>query len=598
MKFGSGFISKLLRLTVVGLLAFLTMSTLAWAATIPDAPKSLDIEEASAGRVTVTWDKVTGATKYIVYVECKKENKQWEFERNLCELKLKNLKAGYTYTFYVKAANTAGKSEASETKEIKISEADLPDAPNGLKIEETSAGKITITWNKVSGAKKYKVYVECKEDNKKWEFERSACELKLKDLKAGNTYEIYVTTLNDEEESGPSEIKKIKISEPDVPDAPVGLEIEETSAGRITITWDKVSGAKSYKVYVECDKDDKKWEFERSACELKLKGLKAGRTYEVYVTALNDEGESESSKTEKITINEGNVPEPPEDIQVKEESDGRVIVNWDKVSEATGYIVYVECEEDNKDWKFERSRWSYELKLKNLKTGYKYKIYVTTVNDEGESEPSETETITISKSKVPKAPKDLKATETYNDGIKVSWSASSGATGYNVYYKWDNESSFHTYDAKKKTYCTLKNLAKKDKYEIYVKAYNSVGTSEASESIRKDNDDDEKPTKPQTLMASLKKVGSSLNVHLIWEPSEDNVRVEGYTIYRFNPDKSSDAEKKWSVDADDYDDGDEITTVDKNVKKGELYIYVVEAYDKEGNKSDFSNGVEVSTKDY
>ena len=83
----------------------------------------------------------------------------------------------------------------------------------------------------------------------------------------------------------------------------------------------------------------------------------------------------------------------------------------------------------------------------------------------------------------------------------------------------------------------------------------------------------------------------------IWEPSEDNIGVEGYTVYRFNPDNSSDAEKKWSVDADDFDEGDEITTIDKNVKKGQLYIYVVEAYDLKGNKSAFSNAVEISTKD-
>ncbi|MGI6607194.1 MAG: fibronectin type III domain-containing protein [Peptococcia bacterium] len=560
---------------------------------VPDAPTGLELKEEADGRLTITWDEVDEATGYTVYVEYKAEDKKWEFARKTCQLKLKGLQAGATYKVYVTAVNDEGESEPSDSEEITMSEPDVPDAPTGLELKEEADGRLTITWDEVDEATGYIVYVEYKAEDKKWEFARKTCQLKLKGLQAGATYKVYVTAVNEEGESELSASKEITMSEPDVPDAPTGLELKEEADGRLTITWDEVDEATSYIVYVESKEEKKKWEYERKSCGLKLKGLKAGYTYEIYVTAVNDEGESKPSDSEEITITDSTEElEAPSGLDVEEEDEGRVIVSWDEVDEATSYIVYVQCEDE--EWEYKTTKC--ELKFKNLKSGKTYEFSVAAKNSEGVSPRSKTKTITISKAKVPKPPKNLNVEEKSNGSVKVSWDASSGAVGYKVYYKWDNESDFQTYETKN-TSCTIKNLAKKDKYEIYVKAYNSAGSSEASESKKKDRDDKERPTKPGTLMGDLRKQGNTYNVYLIWEPSEDNIGVEGYTVYRFNPDNSSDAEKKWSVDADDFDEGDEITTIDKNVKKGQLYIYVVEAYDLKGNKSAFSNAVEISTKD-
>jgi hypothetical protein len=103
----------------------------------------------------------------------------------------------------------------------------VPDAPTGLDVEETANGKVTVTWDEVDDATEYIVYVESGEDDEVWEFTRKTCKVTLKNLIAGNTYIFYVTAVNDEGESEPSDSEEITMSEPDVPDAPTGLDLKE-----------------------------------------------------------------------------------------------------------------------------------------------------------------------------------------------------------------------------------------------------------------------------------------------------------------------------------------------------------------------------------
>ena len=197
----------------------------------------------------------------------------------------------------------------------------------------------------------------------------------------------------------------------------------------------------------------------------------------------------------------------------------------------------------------------------------------------------------------PKAPADVEAKEESSGSVLVTWEASNGAKGYYVYYKSGNnefkkvETAFTSY--------RIAGLANKSKYEIYVRAYNSKGTSAASESVKKNDSDRKAPSKPKNLKAMVIKEGSFIYTYLSWEPSTDNMGIEGYKIYRFNSNKdTSKAEKKWIVKAANFKGQNYLMTTDKDIKKNSEYYYAIEAYDEAGNYSGFSNIVEISTKGY
>ncbi|KZB91929.1 hypothetical protein A2U94_08455 [Bacillus sp. VT 712] len=119
-------------------------------------------------------------------------------------------------------------------------------------------------------------------------------------------------------------------------------------------------------------------------------------------------------------------------------------------------------------------------------------------------------------------------------------------------------------------------------YEYYVKAIDLSGnTSSASKAVAvktlKPVEDMEAPTPPSGLH-SMKESESS--IELMWSPSEDQVGVKEYAVYR---------------------DGQLVATtvttyyIDKNLKPDTSYTYTVFAIDGAGNVSDSSSPLEVST---
>ncbi|MDE5780657.1 MAG: hypothetical protein K2I03_04175 [Lachnospiraceae bacterium] len=90
-------------------------------------------------------------------------------------------------------------------------------------------------------------------------------------------------------------------------------------------------------------------------------------------------------------------------------------------------------------------------------------------------------------------------------------------------------------------------------------------------------EDTESPSEPEGLKM-VSRTGSSINIS--WNPSSDNVRTEGYEIYR-NGKKAADCKKN--------------SYKDSGLEKDKSYIYSIRAYDAAGNMSEFSEEITFST---
>ena len=84
--------------------------------------------------------------------------------------------------------------------------------------------------------------------------------------------------------------KWLKTSE-SVPTAPTNIKDKDNMSSKITVTWDKVSGADTYNIYVDGELKGENI----TDTKYTITGLKANTAYEITVTALNKYGESPSS---------------------------------------------------------------------------------------------------------------------------------------------------------------------------------------------------------------------------------------------------------------------------------------------------------------
>ena len=145
----------------------------------------------STSAIKLTWKKVTGATGYRVYQYNSKTGK-YKTLKTLTgtSYTVKNLKAGTTYKFAVKAYTKDGSETLWAASSKTITTCTKPATPT---VKATAgSGKATLSWSKVTGATGYVIYME----NSFGDFEKVTSTTKTsytkKSLKKGKTYKFRV----------------------------------------------------------------------------------------------------------------------------------------------------------------------------------------------------------------------------------------------------------------------------------------------------------------------------------------------------------------------------------------------------------------------
>lgn len=160
-------------------------------------------------------------------------------------------------------------------------------------------------------------------------------------------------------------------------------------------------------------------------------------------------------------------------LEIDTKSDNKSItLTWKKVKDATGYYVYLK----NADGKYERKKRVKTTKavIDGLSQGKTYTFAVKAYVIEGERLIASNDKTEINAATLPGAPSKITASRGQNS-IKLTWSASKGATGYRLYAynhktkKWSVLKS----NIEGCTY-TVKKLKSGTYYTYGVKAYTTI----------------------------------------------------------------------------------------------------------------------------
>ena len=197
--------------------------------------------------VTVSWSEVSGAVSYRVY---RKTDSGWLGLGDVTGTSFTDaaVASGVTYTYTVKAYNGSAWS-GFDAKGVSATAKDAFGAPV-LKSAAAGTNGITVTWNAVSGAKSYRVY---RKTDSGWIGLGDVTETSFTDadVVSGTTYTYTVKAYNGSAWSG-FDAKGVSATAKDAFGAPV-LKSAAAGTNGITVTWNAVSGAKSYRVYRKTD---------------------------------------------------------------------------------------------------------------------------------------------------------------------------------------------------------------------------------------------------------------------------------------------------------------------------------------------------------
>ena len=236
--------------------------------------------ESINGGVKISWGKVNGAEKYRIYY---KGSKGWTRLANTTSTSYTDSKvsSGKTYTYTVRCINSSA-TKFTSGYDSKGKTVKYISAPKITKAESVNGG-VKLTWSKVKGAEKYRVYYK---GSNGWTRLADTTSTSYTDSKvsSGKTYTYTVRCINSSATkftSGyDSKGKSVKyISAPKITKA-------ESVNGGVKISWNKSNGAEKYRVYY---KGSKGWTrlADTTSTSYTDSKVSSGKTYTYTVRCIN-----------------------------------------------------------------------------------------------------------------------------------------------------------------------------------------------------------------------------------------------------------------------------------------------------------------------
>ena len=263
------------------------------------APVVIASNNASTGKVRLTWEAVEGAVKYEVY---RATTKDGEYKKMYTTegTSYTNTKAnaGQYYYYYVVAIAEDG--AVSAPSNIVGRTCDLAQ-PKVTATNVAKTGKVRLTWEAVEGAVEYKVYRATEKDGKyALMFTTEGTSYTNTNAVAGTTYyyKVVAVAKKTAANSAPAEVSRTC----DLPQVKVTGKVN--LVGTPKLSWDKVEGAVSYKVYrAESANGEYKLMKTTTGTSYSNTNHVNGTTYYYYVVAVAENvwGNSAPSNVVKLT---------------------------------------------------------------------------------------------------------------------------------------------------------------------------------------------------------------------------------------------------------------------------------------------------------
>ncbi|MFS0882732.1 fibronectin type III domain-containing protein, partial [Metabacillus niabensis] len=379
---------------------------------LPDltSVENLKATDVSNTSVSLTWDAVEGATEYDVLRDGVIVGTVATNSFNDS-----SLKANTEYVYKVVAKDTENSRESSSSDLTVKTDLNPLESPNGLTVSGKTTDSITLTWDAVEGATNYKV-------ERDGQFLASIKDTTYTDSELEEntkyTYKVYAIDTDTNRESQPSTVEGT--TDLGDLDSPKNLKQSDITNNSVTIAWDSVENATSYKVFKDGVEIG-----ETQTSSYSVSNLAADTKYTFEVQALDAKTSRQSTKTLLHVKTNPNVPSKPENFQLYgSPSTTSVVLNWDAVEGAEKYTL-------KRDGVvvYEGTQNSYR-EDEVLPDGKQYTYTLTATNITGTSE--EATLVVDIEVVLPAAPSNLKVTDVTDTTITIAFDEVLGVSGYTV----------------------------------------------------------------------------------------------------------------------------------------------------------------------
>lgn len=291
-------------------------------------PKISSLKANSNTSVTININKIKDVDKYIVYSKLSTADKYSTLKTSKePKINITGLKSGKKHYFKVIAVKNNVATDTSKVKSFQsIARGNITECLL------TNNNKVSLKWDKIPGATMYYVQFSNKTEQTSSLQKTTSTSMTFIDLVPGNKYSFMVKGVRGNISGSFSQEKTAKpLSAPEIKN--YGLK----TANSAFIEWNKVSGAKEYKLYRK--KGEASYALIKTLTKNETsyidKKLAKNTIYKYFVVAINGKNKSEKSEIVSVKRLAGSPT-----LTITKRSDTGVSLSWSKIDGVRGYILY------------------------------------------------------------------------------------------------------------------------------------------------------------------------------------------------------------------------------------------------------------------
>ena len=301
------------------------------------AAPTLKVSVNANGTFTLSWNKVSGASKYDLYI--KQSDGSYKVMKTT------------TATSFTTAFATYGKQYAYKMKAVGSSTSDFSNTVNAtnnkklqtptMKATVNANGTFKLSWSAVAGATAYELYIKQADGSYKLMKTTTSTSFTTAFATYGKQFSYKMRAVTSKNKSAASAYSSVVNAKNTKKLQTPALKVTVNSNGTFKLSWNKVTGAEKYELYIKQANGSYKLMKTTTATSFTTAFATYGKQYSYKMRAVTSKNKSAASAYSSVVNAKNTKKLQTPSLKVAVNKNGSFKLSWGKVTGATSYQIYM-----------------------------------------------------------------------------------------------------------------------------------------------------------------------------------------------------------------------------------------------------------------
>ncbi|MCI9641184.1 MAG: hypothetical protein HFJ98_00090 [Eubacterium sp.] len=290
------------------------------------------------GSFTLSWNKVSGAEKYELYI--KQADGSYKLMKTTTGTSFTTAFATYGKQFTYKMRAVAGNVKSAYSAAVNATNTKKLQTP-AMKVTVNANGTFKLSWNKVTGADKYELYIKQADGSYKLMKTTTGTSFTTAFATYGKQFSYKMKAVSSKNKSIASAYSAVVNAKNTKKLQTPAMKVTVNANGTFKLSWNKVAGADKYELYIKQANGSYKLMKTTTATSFTTAFATYGKQFSYKMRAVNSKNKSVASAYSSVVNAKNTKKLQTPSLKVAVNKNGSFKLSWGKVTGATSYQIYM-----------------------------------------------------------------------------------------------------------------------------------------------------------------------------------------------------------------------------------------------------------------